>query len=188
MQRTQINSEKLLLEKLKKGDSSAFEALFNRYKERLYWFILRFAKNEEISLDIMHDVMLKLWEGRSKLDTNANFSAYLHTISKNHVFNFLKQAARRETILSDILHDIELHTNTLEQDYYFMEYKKIAYEAVDQLPPRRKQVFQSCKLDGMSYDETATSLGISRNAVKDHMVKASKFIKYYFHKHAQVSL
>ncbi|MCK5278319.1 MAG: sigma-70 region 4 domain-containing protein, partial [Cyclobacteriaceae bacterium] len=43
------------------------------------------------------------------------------------------------------------------------------------------------KFDGKSYEETASDLGISRNAVKDHIVKASKFIKNYFQEHAEVS-
>ena len=77
---------------------------------------------------------------------------------------------------------------TLVENYRVALTEKIAYAAVNQLPPRRKEVFKMCKFDGKTYVQTATDLGISRNAVKDHIVKASKFIKGYFLKHAEVSI
>jgi RNA polymerase sigma-70 factor (ECF subfamily) len=51
--------------------------------------------------------------------------------------------------------------------------------AINQLPPQRKQVFTLCKYKGMTYDDVAAKLSISRNTVKDHLRKANESIKNY---------
>ncbi|MCG8310216.1 MAG: RNA polymerase sigma-70 factor [Cytophagales bacterium] len=182
------NQEKKLLKRLRRGDSSAFEVLFNTYKNRLYAFAFKFVKSEDLACDILHEVFLKVWEKRKKINPDLNFNSYLHTICKHTVYNFLKKASRKEELKLEIINSTLEKRNFVEEDLYFQQYEKMASDAINQLPPRRKEVFQLCKMDGKSYDETASSLGISKNAVKDHMVKASKFIKRYFLKHGEVSL
>lgn len=182
------NIEELnLLKRLKKGDEAAFEILYNIYKGRLYSFSIKLVKSDDLACDIIHDVFVKVWEKRKQINHESNFSSYLHTICKNRIFNFLKQASRRDALKLEIIQYTSNRQNRLEDDLHFNEYEKIANEAVNKLPPRRKTVFQMCKFDGKSYEETASDLGISRNAVKDHIVKASKFIKNYFQEHAEVS-
>lgn len=183
-----MTDESKILKRLKNGDEAAFESLFNNYKERLYLFSIRLVKSDELACDIIHDVFVKVWEIRSQIDCNSNFSSFLHTICKNQIFNLLKQASRREALKQEIIQYMSRNQNTVEEDMYFKEYEKIAKEAVNKLPQRRKEVFVMCKFDGKTYDQTASDLGISRNAVKDHIVKASRFIKSYFLKHAEVSI
>ena len=48
------------------------------------------------------------------------------------------------------------------------------------MPPKRKRVFTLYRLEGKKYDEIALLLNISKNTVRDHVVKAEKSIKEYF--------
>jgi RNA polymerase sigma-70 factor (ECF subfamily) len=57
--------------------------------------------------------------------------------------------------------------------------EKIAQQALEQLPPQRKLIFQLCKIEGHTYEEVALSLGISHGTVRDHMFKAAKTIRQY---------
>ena len=66
-----------------------------------------------------------------------------------------------------------------KQLQYKETYHKIM-QLIEKLPPTRKKVFSMSRLDGMSYEEIATSLGISRNGVKDHIVKALNFLRTNF--------
>lgn len=183
-----MTNESEILKRLNLGDEEAFESLFNSYKERLFLFAVKLVKSDELACDIIHDVFIKVWEIRAEIDSHSNFSCFLHTICKNLIFNLLKQASRREALKLEIIQYMSRNQNTLEEEMYFRTYEKIAKEAVDKLPPRRKKVFEMCKFDGKTYDQTASDLGISRNTVKDHIVKASRFIKSYFLKHAEVSI
>lgn len=177
-----------LLKRLKKGDSTAFEEIFNTYKGRAYAFVLKFVKTEDFAADIIHDVFLKIWEGRKRIDCSKNFESYFFTICKNTVFNFLKKVAHKESVKNSILNYITTYQQSFESELYYKEYELMAKRAIDMLPPRRREVFRLCKLDGKSYAETASDLGISRNAVKEHIVKASSFIREYFRQRAEISI
>lgn len=173
-------SEKVIVKRLKKGDPAAFEWLFNAYKQQLYQFAVKFLKSKELTLDLIHDLFVKIWENRRRLDPEASFGAYLHTICKNRIYNQLKLAARRKELLEEIIQNLPASHNGTENDYWTTEYQKMANDAISKLPPRRKQVFVLCRLRGKSYEEAAKELGISRNAVKEHMVKATKYLKECF--------
>ncbi len=183
-----MREESELLKRLREGDEDAFESLFYIYKERLYLFALKFVKSNDQACDIIHDVFVKVWENRAQINIQSNFSSFLHTICKNLILNLLKQASRKESLRLEIIQYKSRNQNTLEEEMDFKEYQKLASEAVNQLPPRRKEVFKMCKFDGKTYNQTASDLGISRNAVKDHIVKASRFIKGYFLKYGEVSI
>jgi RNA polymerase sigma-70 factor (ECF subfamily) len=59
--------------------------------------------------------------------------------------------------------------------------------AIDQLPPRRKTIFDLSRQKGISHDEIAHEMGISKNTVKSQLVKATKFIKVYLMKNGEVA-
>lgn len=67
-----------------------------------------------------------------------------------------------------------------KQLQYKESYNKIL-QLIEQLPPARKKVFTMSRLEGKSYEEIAALLGISRNGVKDHIVKALNFLRTHFH-------
>ena len=180
--------EQKLLKGLRKGDKGAFEQLFQVYKARLYAFSIKLVKSEDLAADVVHDIFVKLWNNRRQIDPSGNFNSYLHTICKNHIFNLLKSASRREKLKLEIIHAISQKHYSMEEELYYREYEKIANEAVNQLPPRRKEVFRMCKMDGKSYSEVADNFGISKNTVKDHIVKASSFIKNYCNKHGDLNI
>ena len=68
-----------------------------------------------------------------------------------------------------------------------LEYKH-SYESIlkgiDLLPPARKNIFKMSRVDGMTYDEIAAQLNISRDGVKDHIVKALLFLRNYVRTHS----
>ena len=65
---------------------------------------------------------------------------------------------------------------------------KAFYEAIAALPPRRRQIFRLCKLDGKSYEEAALQLGLSTSTISDHIVKATHFIQAYCYTHHELLL
>ncbi|MGK7395107.1 MAG: RNA polymerase sigma factor [Candidatus Cyclobacteriaceae bacterium M3_2C_046] len=181
------SNEKALISKLKQGDQKAFDLIFYQYKERIYLFCLKFLKSSDLAEEIVHDVFLKIWEKRKVLDPQLSFNAYIHTICKNMVFNYLKKAVRHQALLNQIkesyLFDIQ---EDEEEKLNFEAHQLYLDKAIDLLPPKRKMIFQMCKLEGKSYQETAQHFNISRDAVKDHMIKAGKFVKEYVLSHSDL--
>lgn len=168
--------EKELLLRLKGGDKAAFEKIYGLYSLRIYSNITRLVQDEDVAEDLLQDLFTKVWDQRQDIDPGRSFLSYLFTCSRNMVYNYLrrvsieKQAALYLSRVNTELYDhVEQHVDYLQTDAAFRS-------AVQLLPEQRRKVYTMCKLDGLTYEEAAQSLGISRSAVKDHIVKANRFI------------
>ena len=70
-----------------------------------------------------------------------------------------------------------------------LEYKQVHHqimEAIEQLPPARKLVFKMSRIEGLTYEEISQRLNISRNTVKEHIVRGLSFIRKFIHTHAEM--
>ncbi|GAB2787367.1 RNA polymerase sigma-70 factor [Rhabdobacter roseus] len=170
------------------GSEWAFVALYERYKEKLLYYCLKFVKSESLAEELMHDVWLKIWEKREDLQPEQCFSAYLHTIAKHHVFNFLKRAAKLKAINEEIMRAASYSENQTYQQLFANETEALLQQAVHLLPPQRRRVFTLVKFDGLSYEDAAAYMGISKNAIKEHIVKSTKAIKLYLKLHTDITL
>lgn len=171
------SEEKELVVKLKRGDSIAFEQLYNLYKYPLAINVLRLVKSEEITQDIIQELFITIWRTRNQIDPHKSFSAYLHTIARNMVMDVFRKSLRDKK-----LEDILMSTSTeiyshIEEDIFTKETKTQIDEIIDLLPPKRRMVFKLCKLEGKSYKEVSEKLNISVTTVNDHIKKANAFLK-----------
>lgn len=78
-------SDAELVEKLRKGDIEAFDAVFDKYSDRLFGFALNYLKSKEEAEGLVQDVFLKIWENRKKLKKDASLKSYLFTISYHNM-------------------------------------------------------------------------------------------------------
>jgi RNA polymerase sigma-70 factor (family 1) len=175
--RLSVGREIELLEKLKLQDPNAFSQLYNLYVKKIYAYALGILKSPALAEDITQDTFVKLWEHAASIQTDRSVQAFLFTIARNLALNVIKRASR-ETWISD-----ELFTHAIHQSENGLQYteRKQTGEfislAVNQLPPKRKAIYELCREDGYSYKEAAKKLGIKDSTVNSQMVKALKTIK-----------
>ena len=86
------------INKIKRGDSDAFESLFNRYCQLLINFSRRIVYETETAENIVQDVFVKLWENRKNLKEYTSIKSYLFTITRNESLKYqIHQAVVRES-------------------------------------------------------------------------------------------
>ena len=171
--------EEELLHLLRKDDQEAFEEIYRRYYPKLRGYVLKFVKVPHHAEDIVQDAFLKIWEIRNSINPEKFFSGYLFTITRNLVFKFLKLASNNTDVLDEVL--ISVFPGNVESEN-LLEWKELGEEiqqAIQNLSPKRREVFLLCKEEDMSYEDVSKMLGISRNTIKEHMVLAMKSIKSY---------
>jgi RNA polymerase sigma-70 factor (family 1) len=181
-----INDEKQLLHRLIAGDPTAFEQFFHAYKKTTYHFVLRLTGSDAVAEELTHDVFLKIWDTREQLDPDRSAGGYLHTLARNHVFNHFREQARRERLTGEAARQLPVSTD--EDPLVGQEYEQLTRDALALLPPKRREVFERCRFEEKSYEEVATEFGITRDAVKDHMVKAGKLLRAVLRRHLDVTL
>ena len=83
-----------------------------------------------------------------------------------------------KTIQHEISRSILELKNETEEEFQTAEYLRYLEMMLSQMSVRSREVFELCRENGNSYNETAEQLGISNNAVKKHMVKTMKLLKF----------
>jgi RNA polymerase sigma-70 factor (ECF subfamily) len=172
--------DKTLFISIANGDAASFTVLFKRYFDRLKWNAVKMLKSEFWAEEIIQDVFMQLWSNREKLIDIKSPSAYLFRITANRCLDRIRR--RNQEIKIQYLLN-QAHPDepcSLQQNSYDIRLiETVIDEAVRQLPEKGRQVFELQRNRHFSYPQIADQLGISKNTVRNHMVKSLHFIKVY---------
>ena len=171
-----IDERELLLQ-LQKGDRIAFEKLYHKYAEKLTVKLLQLVKSEDLAQDLLHDILLKMWQIRTEIKEEKSFGALLYTMATNQSLNAFRSAVREQNRISQ-LNTGEFYTH-VEENLQFEETNKIFEEALSSLTPRQREVYVLHKLEGKSYKEISEQLQISHSAINQHLQIANKQIRTF---------
>lgn len=168
--------------RLRQGDVEAFDTLYQKYHQGLYFNILKLIHQPSAAQDILQEVFLKLWERRSSIDPDQSITAWLFVLSYNKAIDYLKHYLRRSISLDESQEKI-MAVPQEETPLTIEEKAQLLTEAINQLSPQKRKVLELCKLQGKTYEETAQELHISRHTVKEYLATAISHIKGYIRQH-----
>lgn len=176
-------SEFELLSEVRKGSEKGFEALFKLYKDRIYAFSYKILKSKDLADDMVIEVFTKIWENKASIQPDLSFKAYLFRITKNHIINFLNKASLDARTQEHLTVSSNYYRSTTEEEVIYNEYITLAEQAICQMPKQRRVIFKLRNERGMSYQEIANHLGISKNTVKSHLMAARTHLRGIFTMH-----
>lgn len=156
---------------LSEGDSGAFEWLFLRYQPKLIAFFAGFVHDDEIARDMAQDIFFSLWTNRAKLSVVRSFSSYLYQMARNALFNYYDHSLVCEKYDAEQLFR-PLVTDDMEESLFARELQVLIDLKVEQMPPQRRQIFRMSRVTGLTNDEIAASLNISKRTVENHLTAA----------------
>jgi RNA polymerase sigma-70 factor (family 1) len=178
-----LKNERDLFIAMSQGNEQAFTTIFFHYLPYLEPFILKMTRSPEATEEIIQDVFLALWNRREHMSQVLNHHAYLLTLSNNTTFNWLKKRAREFNLLEKIKGLPEDNVSLSDEILEWKESEALIKKAVSQLPPRKKEIFELSRREGLSHEEIAGRLKLSKNTVSNHMTEALKIIRNYIVKH-----
>ena len=180
------SEEKLLVQKMVLGEEFAFKVLFENYKDVLFNYSLKLTKSEDLAEEIVHDVFLKIWKQRAKVNPELSFQALIFKITRNESLNFLKRAASDLSLKRKLMVYFQKFHNETEDYVVYADYEGITLKAVELLPPQQQLVFKMSRIEGKSHEEISEELRLSKGTVKNHMGLALRFIKKYLSLHTDI--
>jgi RNA polymerase sigma-70 factor (family 1) len=168
----------LSIKELKDGDAFYFKKVFDQYHQKLYFFILYKTKSEYIAEEVVQMAFTKLWQCRQTLQEEYSISTQLYRMATTILIDFLRKYNNKEAVTArlDVV-NIEKGIDSTNEKMSGAELQKRISEAVNDLPPVRKQVFEMSREQGMTYKEIAETLSVSSKTVESHIYKALKQIK-----------
>ena len=168
--------EREQLTRLMAGCEAAFKMIYDHYTPELYFKLVKLTRSETHSQELLQEVFLTVWKNRCTIDTTKSFRSYLYCIVINKTFDFFRKVARNKKMLSHLTASPQVSDDT-EPQVIRKEKAGLVHKAIEELPPKRKEVFKLCKLEGKSYEEISQRMGISTSTITDHIVKANVFIR-----------
>lgn len=175
-----------LLEKLvvllRDGDTAAFNELYYRYKNKVYQFAYRLVRCKETADELTQLAFVNLWKYKHTIDLSKDFDAFLLTITRNLVYKEFQRKAKAQAYEMEVL-KTEVVYDPVSSFMDLQDYRNLAEDAINSLPPQRKKVFRLSRDEGASYENISSQLNISTNTVHSHMAKSLSHIRQYFNVH-----
>lgn len=183
-----IHSEKLLVKQFMQGNEKAFSTLFNTYRDDVYAYSVSMLKTPILAEGIVQDVFLNIWEQKDRLNPNLSFKSYVFTITRNLTFNLISKVANNRKLKEEVFYTSQKAYSPIEDKIAEAEYEIIKNKAIEQLPPKRRIIFEMSRNKGMSYKEISSELNISVSTVKGQTSKALATIREFLRTHGDVAL
>lgn len=154
-------------------DMKAYEALYSRLAPRLQRFSYSLVRSREAAEEIVSDVFIKLWQIRNTLHRVDNLQVYLYTITKNFSLNYITRTYKHPIVsLDDMEVEPVIRLGNPEELYLSAEVMERVRQAILQLPPQCRIIFQLVKEDGLAYKEVAEILHLSVLTVRNQLAIA----------------
>lgn len=165
-----------LLERIRGGDEAAYDTVFRTWYAPLVRVAGALLKDSDAAEEVAQEVMVELWRRRHVMDTGVTLRAYLLRSVRNRALNHLRHLrVRRETTGAvEALYDEPVAS---DQPVVAKELAAAMKIALDELPPRCREVFDLSRVHGLKYAEIAESLGISQKTVEAQMGKALRVLR-----------
>ena len=162
-----LSDEELVSNLNKTGDVRFFEILMDRYKNNIYNFILRYISSKEDSEDLTQEIFVKVFFKISSFDSSkASFKTWFFTITKNSIYNKLK-----EKKMTNLIYEVE-DTHILVN-----EHDDMVQNGLNKLDKKYKIILLMYYMEGLKYKEIADILKIPINTVKTRIKRGKLLLK-----------
>jgi RNA polymerase sigma-70 factor (ECF subfamily) len=187
----EVALDRLLVDRFKQGDQSAFEQMVTRYWDRIYAMVNQLLRNSEDAEEVTQDAFIRAHRGLVNFRGESTFSTWLYQIATNLARNRYWYWWRRrrdqtisfdqpigsdnETTLAEIF-PAELETP--EDATVTQEFVNRVAECMTRLSPKHHEILALRNIKNLSYEEIAEILGISVGTVKSRIARARESLRH----------
>ena len=167
----------ILFKQVKSSDFSAYEVIFKRYYKELYRFAFTYVRDATIAEEMAQEVFLYIWEKRDNIEIQTTLKTYLYSAVKNKCLNYIKLELPKQQSMADVS-EVLLSVSTPNKDEGENDQlKKHIQSAIDALPKKCRKIFILSRNAGMTYEEIAEELDLSKKTVENQMGIALKKLR-----------
>jgi RNA polymerase sigma-70 factor (ECF subfamily) len=179
----------LLVEMAKKGDEKAFSNLLNRYRDSIYYMLLKMVNNSSDAEDLTIEAFGKAFRNLESFTPDFAFSTWLFKIATNNCIDFIRKKQITPTPIDQLQDDLDNLTINIQSDLpdpeeALINDQKIAVlrDIVNQLKPRYRNLIELRYYKEYSYEEIAAELKLPIGTVKAQLFRAKSLLYNIFTK------
>lgn len=182
---------KLVRDALDNGNQKAYAELMDRYREPLFYMLLRMVNNKDDAEDLTIEAFGKAFNRLDQYTASFAFSTWLFKIATNNCIDFIRRK-RMKTFSIDkpfendeggeMSFEIRSSSPDPEEKAMFKQEYKIMLDAIEKLKPRYKELIKLRYFDELSYEEIAQTLDLPLGTVKAQLFRAREFVTAIYNK------
>jgi RNA polymerase sigma factor (sigma-70 family) len=172
-----------LVEKARKGDEKAFASLMNRYRDSIYYMLLKMVNNPYDAEDLTIEAFGKAFRNLDSYTPKFAFSTWLFKIATNNCVDFIRKKQVSPTPLDHLQDSLDNVTVNIQSDMpdpeeSLINHQKIAAlkDIVSQLKPRYKALIELRYYKEYSYEEISSELNLPIGTVKAQLYRAKTLL------------
>jgi RNA polymerase sigma-70 factor, ECF subfamily len=166
-------ADEVLIAKIAKGDRSAMEALFTRYRVRVFKFVLRMVRNEAIAEELNSDVFLDVWRQAGTFEGRSAVSTWIFSIARFKALNALQRRGEEE-LDDDKADAIEDDADDPETVLAKKDKAAVLRQCLVELSAEHREIVNLIYYQHKSVEEVSGIVGIPEATVKTRMFYARK--------------
>jgi RNA polymerase sigma-70 factor, ECF subfamily len=169
--------ELALVSRLRAGDVTAFDEIFDAFNYRLQNFLTRMAKNRPVAEDLLEETWLRLVSHGEDLHADTRLGPWLFTVARNLYFSHCRTRAREQSYTADLT---LLWPGELPQSPFDVaslnEFELRLEAALSLLPPKCREVLLLVGVEGLRPVDAARVCGISPESLRQRLSRARQLI------------
>ena len=169
-------TDEQLMSYYRDGDTQAFKSLYQRYRTKLYNYLLRQCSNKATTDELFQDTWTSLIKARETYRESAKFSTYLYRIAHNKLIDHYRRNSKAALESYDE-HNIEPTTHSPEDDVVAQQQHGKFIQLLEQLPEAQREAFLLKEETGLNLEEIACITGSQVEAIKSRLRYAVKRLK-----------
>ena len=168
--------QNVLINGLKKGDENAYAYLVEKYHHNLCVYANSLIRDDLIAEDIVQNVLVRTWEKRSKLKPDFSIKNYLYKSVHNEFVDQYRKSKAVMALEKKYIAALELVIDE-KNESQLQKMMALVTEAIEDLPPKCRQIFLLSKKEGLTNIEIAEHLDISKKTIEAQLTKAFRFLR-----------
>ncbi len=185
-----VNPDDLLIERIKNGDTAAYNDMVARYWDRIFARVLQLLKNKQDAEEVTQDAFIRAHRGLENFRGDASFSTWLYQIATNLAHNRYWYWFRRKrdysiSIDQPLTEDGDLTLESVmpcegespAEAAVTHEFVNRVAECMNGLNEKHKEVLILRNVKNLSYEEIAQELGISVGTVKSRIARGRESLR-----------
>jgi RNA polymerase sigma factor (sigma-70 family) len=169
-----------LVEKARQGNQKAYADLMHRYKDSIYFMVLKMVNNKEDAMDLTVETFAKAFEKLDKYQPDYAFSTWLFRVATNNCIDFIRKKKLNTQSIHGMLDDdgdempLQIKSDVLnpEESSIKKQQTEELRQLIDSLPPRYRNLITLRYFDELSYEEIAMQLDLPLGTVKAQLFRA----------------
>jgi RNA polymerase sigma factor (sigma-70 family) len=175
-----------IINRILKGEQSAFALLVERYQNYVFTLVLRFTENREDAEEIAQDVFVKAYRSLADFRGDSKFSTWLFTIARTTCLSFLRKKKLDTLSLDNERTGVQLENRESGFSANLVEQKSkhaMLNQAIAMLSPDDAQVLNLFYKGDQTLEEIGRIMGLEPNTVKVKLYRARQRLKDKMEKH-----